>query len=69
MHQRTSGSPSRGAGGHKEKRISTTDKKEINKTDVPVLKSYHEVPPFLQHNRHILTGYRVYYRSLIPPHA
>jgi hypothetical protein len=32
------------------------------KTNEPGLKSYHEVPAFLQYNRHVLTGYRVSYR-------
>lgn len=32
------------------------------KTNEPGLKCYHEVPAFLQYNRHVLTGYRVSYR-------
>lgn len=44
------------------------------KTNEPGLKCYHEVPAFLQYNRHVLTGYRVSYswklcaRSLFHQH-
>jgi hypothetical protein len=37
------------------------------KTNVAELKCYHETPAFLQHNRHILSGYRVSYRCVLSP--
>ena len=53
---------------NKEGRGSSLPVKVMDKkTNEPGLKSYHEVPAFLQYNRHVLTGYRVSYRHAYYP--